>query len=545
MLDSVEILRDGQARRRLGRYDTPEHVALPLVRWGLAGRPGKVLDPSFGGCSFLRAALQVLGDVGAAAPGRLVYGVDVALETDVYRRQLVARGVPKQQLLLQDFFTTWPERFPPVDLVVGNPPYIRHHWFQRENRELAVAAVARQDVRLHGRANAWAYFLIHASAFLRRGGRMAFLLPGAVLFADYAQEVMDYVRHFAGSCSLVRIGEQFFRDAREETVVLLVENWGSGPCQISVADVEKLTDLMALLDGEHKPCPRAWIDEASGRLRSNREELPESWERLLGHRAVRRLGDLATVRIGVVTGANRYFVRDISDARRLEEDGASTIPILARGRALEGLCWTDLDQQLIETLGEPSRLVTIAPDARPRGAVAAWIALGEEERLQHRLYCRKRKPWYAISDREPPHAFLRYMGGGPPRVVLNGSGATATNAIHRLWWRQTQPHAEAIAVGSCTSLFALACELLGRSYGGGVLKIEPGAAVELPVPVIPAARRAFEEIDRRFRRGESHSARQLADAVVLEQGLGFPGETIEKLRRAADSIAQRRCREKG
>lgn len=546
MISTADPALDTAARRRLGRYDTPESVALTLVRWGLRGCPGKVLDPSFGGCNFLRASLRALGEAGATNPGCFIYGVDIAEEARRHSLRLIESGVPPNHLVTGDFFTMTPRRIPAVDLIVGNPPYIRHHWFQDENRERAVAALAQQEIRLSGQANAWAYFIVHAGAFLCRGGRMALLLPGAVCFADYAGKALEYVRKHAGRCTLARIGERLFANAREDTVVLLVEDWGSGPCDLTVGDFKSIEELESKLLNEPERSSRAISSGESSQISQMRLGLEgrsaDAWQHALETPAVRRLGELARIRIGVVTGANRFFVQAAEEARRLEASGAESAPIITRGRSLVGIVWSKQDQRALEEAGKPSRLILADPDHVLQGALLRWVNGGENEGLAERFYCRRRKVWFALSDRAVPDAFLRYMGEDTPRIVLNPTGALATNAIHRVWWRDDTVPRQAVAIGTCTSLFALACELYGRKYGGGVLKVEPGAAVRLPVPIIPDAEQILSETDNLLRTGKLLAARKHADEVVLVRGLGLSKQDAAALRHKAARLAkQRRC----
>ena len=542
MKSTPGFVPDPVAQRRLGRYDTPETVAFPLVRWGLRGRPGKVLDPSFGGCSFLRATLQALVEVGVSSPGHLVYGIDVAPEAQDHGLGLIESGVPANHLIIGDFFALDPRRIPSVDLVAGNPPYIRHHWFQAKNRERAVAALARQDVRLSGRANAWAYFLVHAGAFVRRGGRMVLLLPGAVCFADYASEALDYVRKRAGRCTLARIRKRLFADAREDTVVLLVDDWCGGPCDLTFDEFETIEALDAYLSKGNRGSARPVLTDSSSISGSELTgSAAETWKHAVEAQYVSQLGELARIRIGVVTGANRFFVRPKKHAGRLQADGARAVPIVTRGRWLSKLVWSEEDQRRVDQEGLPSRLILVDTDTVLRGSLLKWVTDGRDGGLSQRLYCRRRKIWYVLTDQRVPDAFLRYMGEGPPRIVLNPAKALVTNAVHRVWWREESTVSpESVAVGSCTSLFALGCEIYGRKYGGGVLKIEPGAAVRLPVPIVPTAAKRLVEIDALLRSRNLENARDLADEIVLVRGLGLPQTAVSALRDAAADLAARR-----
>ena len=75
--DQRQYMSDVSRRRRLGVYYTPDDLATVLVKWALANGAGPVLDPSYGGCAFLEAAVRTLSESGHARPGTRVYGVDI------------------------------------------------------------------------------------------------------------------------------------------------------------------------------------------------------------------------------------------------------------------------------------------------------------------------------------------------------------------------------------------------------------------------------------------------------------------------------------
>src|SRR4051794_31044099 len=64
-------------RKQLGIFYTPDRLALALTRWAVRGNVGAVLDPSFGGCSFLRAGVVALAENGVSRPEQSVYGIDI------------------------------------------------------------------------------------------------------------------------------------------------------------------------------------------------------------------------------------------------------------------------------------------------------------------------------------------------------------------------------------------------------------------------------------------------------------------------------------
>ena len=212
-------------RRLLGKYYTPDRLADLLVRWALADASGSVLDPSCGGCAFLNAAARVLSERAVENPGQLLYGVDVdPSAADFARRSALLDGA---HCITGDFLGTCPADLPggPFAAVVGNPPYVRHHWLKGARREAARAVAAECTEPLPATASTWAYFVLHALTFLAPGGRLAMLVPEAILQARYAEPLR------------VTLAERFKRssfDLRPRSPIRRNRGAGRGRCVIGV-----------------------------------------------------------------------------------------------------------------------------------------------------------------------------------------------------------------------------------------------------------------------------------------------------------------------
>ena len=234
-------------RRLLGAYYTPDELATVLANWAFKGGSGTVLDPSFGGCAFLYAAAKVLSDNGVPEPGRLVYGVDVDPSCLKY---VHASGIlAEENCIIRDFLTLSPDEISgaPFRAVIGNPPYLRHHWFNGAIREAARAAICNAGVKLPETASAWAYFLIHATGFLAEGGRLAMLVPEAILQADYAAPVREFLASCFDQVCFVYIQDRLFEGTDEAVVAVMASGYGSHG-SFRVEAVERTEDLAAILN---------------------------------------------------------------------------------------------------------------------------------------------------------------------------------------------------------------------------------------------------------------------------------------------------------
>ena len=173
-----------------------------------------------------------------------------------------------------------------------------------------------------------------------------------------------------------------------------------------------------------------------------------------------------------------------------------------------------------------------------------YLDSGEEQRLHERFKCRQRTPWWALKlPREPiPDLFLTYCAHVHPRLAVNEARVMHTNTLHGV---VVSPAVSprALAAGFYNSLTMLSAELLARSYGGGVLKLEPTEAEALLVPtphVLNRVLRLLGEVDDAVRAGEVERAFDIVDPIVLGGGLGLDDSMVDALRQGALRLRARR-----
>lgn len=525
---------EGITRRRLlGAFYTPDDLALALTSWALRDGPGPVLDPSYGGCAFLRAAVTTLEEHGVASPGNLVFGVDVDKKCVRYAEGLIA----KRNYHAADFLGLTPSAFGGAlfKAVVGNPPYVRHHWLKGARRRAARSAAVASGADLPDTASTWAYFVAHATAFLLPEGRLALLVPEAILQADYARGIRDLLVQRFARTRLIHIRERVFGDTDEPVVIVAAE--GKGPGTLQVLAVESADNLDTVLAEDQSTAEHSETVISNGRaIESDVLDLVDETSQ---HAKVRRLGDLATIRIGFVTGANHFFVRSRADAKALAIPREALVPVVARTQWLKGIQFTKDDHKALADAGRRTLLVRPTPAYSNSEGVKAWIAQGLTEKLDERHKCSVRPDWYRVQPGPAPDAFATCSRLGSPLLIINDAHAPCTNALHALTWKAPLPiAADSIAVSFLCSLTSLWAEIHGRRYGGGVLKLEPGTLRQIPVPIISTSLAA--RIDKLLRTGREAEARLHADEIVLHGGLGLTEHQIRRLQEAQRLLATQR-----
>ncbi|MCY4671611.1 MAG: N-6 DNA methylase [Rhodococcus sp.] len=517
--DGRQHLPGVDSRRILGKYYTPEGLAEIIACWALAGGSGTVLDPSYGGCAFLNAAARVLSVEGVENPAHLLYGVDVD--------PTCAHTARRNEWLLEtncitaDFLGTSPADLPgaPFRAIVGNPPYVRHHWLKGRQRERARAVAVNSAVPLRATASMWAYFLLHALNFLQRDGRLAMLVPEAILQAEYAAPLRQVLSERFGRSLLVHIRDRQF-DRTDETVVVVAASEFGERGRVSIAAIDGLEDLAPLLADSRSVRPSSEAAVVNGRRTTT--SVLQLLEEIAEASTVRRLTELAEVRIGFVTGANSYFIRNRLDLEELDLPVGVVHPVVRRTNWLTGLQFTQDDHERVAAGGAAGFLVCPTPSDQQHPGVRHWMTDGVARGVDRRTKCLTRRSWFRVPLPPAPDAFATCSRLGAPRLVLNRSHYRCSNALHAVRWiPDAEVVPEAVAVGFMTTAVAVWAELLGRRYGGGVLKIEPGTLVRIPIPVVPGAEDGFGVVDRLLRQGKEKAAREYADERILGDALGL------------------------
>lgn len=525
-------------RRLLGAYYTPHPLALILTRWALSQADGPVLDPSFGGCAFLHAAADLLQERGVPDPGRFITGVDI--DAGCLERVRRDDRLHEENCVVGDFLQLAPGCVPgaPFAAIVGNPPYVRHHWLKGSTRLAARNIAKASAVGLPATASAWAYFLLHGFGFLSRRGRLAMLVPEAILQANYALPIREALENRFRRVRLIHLRDRLFEGTDESVVIVAASEFGEKGT-LEVESVPTAKHLESALNVATKDLSRAKITIANGRsLPTSTLELVAS---LTEHKAVRRFSELATVRIGLVTGANHHFIRSRRDLVSLRVPGEAQVPIVARTKWLRGLVLDDDDLNQIVEAERRVLLVRPAPELDRDPGIQRWIGEGIAAGVDKRYKCSRRTEWFRVELPHAPDAFATCARLGSPLLVINAGAHLCSNALHAVRWKDAQrmsPHA--IAVGFLTSLARVWAELHGRRYGGGVLKLEPSTLNDIPVPFVGAASTSFEEIDRLLRAGEEEEARRRADEVILLEHMQLDTSELGELKEALGVLSSER-----
>jgi len=252
-----------------------------------------------------------------------------------------------------------------------------------------------------------------------------------------------------------------------------------------------------------------------------------------------QLGKLSEVDVGIVTGRNTFFILNEDQRNRLQV-ADFTLPIIGRTSALKATAFTEEDFDLYKTQ-YPCFLLNLNGidfGSFPE-TLRDYLRLGEKEQIQNGYKCKIRKRWFDVPSIYVPDLFLFRQIHRYPLLVVNKAKVTSTDTIHRVRLKQGV-NGDLLAAVSFNSLTLGWAEVCGRSYGGGVLELEPREAEELPIPYDGNISIDVEKVENLLRRGRPSEALDYVDDIALKSFLGFDQRMIKGIRKAWEQLRDRR-----
>ena len=463
-----------------------------LVRSAVRSADDRLLDPSCGDGRFL-----------------VRHANSVGVERDAQAAAAARQRAPAAHVRNDEFFA-WAERAQRAGerfhCAAGNPPFIRYQTFSGDVRRRALALCAELGVAFSALAASWAPFLVVAASLLRRGGRMAFVVPAAIGHAPYAGPLLEYlVAHFR-EVFVVAVRRKLFPRLSEDCWLLFADGFGGATNQIGFAAVD------AIRPDAPPPRPNIRIDVAEWRnpwRRRLRPYLLAPRTRALYLAAANaadglqsatkeaasvgigscngaipvRFGTVADIGLGYVSGANGFFHLTPSSTAKAGIPAALLQTTVRNARVLPP---RELTAGIVDGWrrnDDPMLLLRIPKAASVPARVRRYLDSAAGRSAREAYKCRHRTPWYSVPDVRVPDFFLTYMAGRAPNLVRNAAGASCTNALHGVRLRRSNLTGDLLDAWR-TPLARLSCELEGHALGGGMLKLELREAARVILPPV-------------------------------------------------------------
>ena len=449
-----------------GGYYTPKKIADFLSKWSVRGNENRILEPSCGDGQFLGSLVAEHGN-----------NVEITAVEIVKKEAVKAskKGNKKTRIIVSDVFKWYEENLPDgkFDVVIGNPPFIRYQNFPDEYRSKAFELMRKEGLSPTKLTNSWVPFVALATRALKKGGRLALVLPAELLQVNYAKEIRRYLSTKYKNLVIVTFKFLVFPNIQQEVILILGERGDNKKSSISLLEYESLDDLehseLAAKIEQHRILDINHDGEKWTQFYLTSEELDlirliESSGKFL------RFGDVAEVDVGVVTGNNNFFILDHKKA--LELDVLKyCFPIVGRSNHLHGILFNNSDYE--SRLSQGERMYLFNPGLLTKeqltSAAVDYIQFGEDSGVVDGYKCKIRQPyWWNVPSTWTPDAFLLRQIHNAPKLTANLTKAISTDTVHRVRLKDGIS-SNLLAIAFFNSLTFALSEIRGRSYGGGLL----------------------------------------------------------------------------
>ncbi|RKE75890.1 Eco57I restriction-modification methylase domain-containing protein [Rhizobium sp. AG855] len=491
---TLQAILDGQKtqaqRNKLGQFATPTALARDILAYAKdmlpTDLPVRFLDPAIGTGAFYSALLKVFPKSSIeAAQGFEIdrhYGLPASDLWD-------GTGL---ELSLADFTTQdVRQRF---NLLICNPPYVRHHHMANEEKaRLQHRNQLACGTKFGGLAGLYCYFLGLSHAWLAPGAISGWLIPSEFMDVNYGQAVKRYLLERVTLLHIHRFDptDVQFADALVSSAIVWFRNEqppANHAVEFSFGGSMRAPKLSKMLPAAELAKEKKWTRFPAADVRE-KSTLPV-------------IADFFKIKRGLATGDNGYFILNAETIAARELPLECFRPILPSPRYVSG------EEITADDAGLPrldKRLFLLDPRLPEREieerypSLWAYLEEGKQKGLHERYLCRHRSLWYSQENRPPAPIVCTYLGRGdsksgrPFRFILNHSQATVANVYLAMYPTPILAHALAEKPGLIRVIWEALNQISpdqllgeGRVYGGGLHKLEPKELANVPVPEIAA-----------------------------------------------------------
>ncbi|PHM65735.1 N-6 DNA methylase [Xenorhabdus sp. KJ12.1] len=540
----MKFKADQTTQKLRGGYYTPQHLADYVAKWALGKQPEAVLEPSCGDGVFVQALHNNDCDKALTLSCFELFDIEAQkalerCESLKFQNATVAEGD----------FLVWAnkqikEGKVQFDAVIGNPPFIRYQFLEKSFQEQAELVFKQLEQKFTKHTNAWVPFLLSSLAMLKAGGRMAMVIPSEIIHVMHAQSLRSYMGRICSKIVIIDPKEIWFEDTLQGAVIILAEKKEDPSTPSEGVGIVGVNGLDFLEDSpEELFINTLGINGETVKGKWTRATLQKSElaliQKLISHDAVHKFKDIAEVDVGIVTGANKFFLVDNETVNHFKLEKYSH-PMFGRSQHCPGILYDIQQHQTNQEQGLPTNFLYIADEFEQLSTmVKDYIQLGEAEKYHERYKCRIRKPWYKVPSVYSTEIGMLKRCHEAPRLILNEIEAYTTDTAYRV--RSTFTSAENLVCSFLNPLTAITAELEGRYYGGGVLELVPSEIEKIYIPVIEGYEHDLATLNQLVKDGKVEEAMKLQGVSIFSK-LGLTEQDTDDLMSIWRKLRDRRLR---
>ncbi len=530
----MKLINETTQEKLRGGFYTPNSIASFILKWGFNGNTqNDILEPSCGDGVFLEEIKN----------GGYEYKSVTAVE--IYAIEANKAGqisLPKSKILVSDFHEFCLKSNMRFDFIVGNPPYIRYQFFNREQQKAAGNIFNRANLKYSKLTNAWVSFVIGSSLLLKKRGKIGFVLPAELLQVSYAQPLREFLARFYNKINIVSFQKLVFPEIQQEVILLLCEKNDSETHLIEHLELKDAQELKQL-DVTTLKSLKKKIDFKSNKWTFyflDQKEI-DFIEHLQENKILPKLGKYAKVEVGITTGANPFFTVPFSTIKSYNLEKFAE-PLVGRSVQVPGVIFTKNDWLKNKEIGSRTYLLVfpkISELTHDTGAMN-YIKLGEKQGINKGYKCRIRDEWQIIPSLRISDALFIRRNNLYPKLIINETQAYTTDTMHRV---TVKPGVDikALTTSYYNSVSLAFSEICGRSHGGGVLELMPNEAEEILLPYNQNNSDLLGIIDDMIRIKKNISEiLEITNKKILKDNFGFSSEDIKTAHNIWKKLLNRR-----
>lgn len=535
--------KDKESKEKLlGSYYTPPEIASFISKWISTREVHSLLEPACGDGSFIEAYARHADQTKVH-----ITFCDIEPEALACSRKKAERLDYKDARWVEGDFIHWAnhivgsDRVERYDAIMGNPPFVRYQYMESDIQDATQELYAQVGLKFTKHANLWVAFLVASLKMLLPGGRLGMVIPEEIISVLYAEGARRMLEQTCSKFVLFTSKDRRFANTLQGFVVLLAEKSRKNDDLTAMADIITIPkhnnpwsiDPSSLFDSVEGVQTHGDGRKWTSLILTSKQRSCYKYLRALPQ--VHSFTDLAKVEVGIVTGANKYFLVNDETVRRygLEETVA---PMFGRSAHCPGVIFDQKQLSKNRADALPMNFVRLNDDACDQ--YPDYIKFGISQGIDKRYKCRIRKPWYRVPDLPVTEIAMPKRSSSMPRFVFNEAGAFTTDTAYRV-----QPKcgidARRLVEYFQNSITALSAELEGRYYGGGVLELVPSEIRRLSIPYLEEELVDLRELDSETRALPAEEILSLQDERI-SNALGIDPSAMDTARQAWANLAGRR-----
>ncbi|MCC7570903.1 class I SAM-dependent methyltransferase [Candidatus Micrarchaeota archaeon] len=530
----MKLISETTQEKLRGGFYTPNSIAAFILKWGFNGnKENDVLEPSCGDGVFLEEIKN----------GNYKYKSVTAVEIDAVEAEKAKKiALLKSEVIISDFHEFCLKSSQKFDLIIGNPPYIRYQFFDRNQQKMADEIFTRAQLKYSKLTNAWVSFVIGSSLLLKEKGKIGFVLPAELLQVSFAQQLRDFLAHFYNKINIISFKTLVFPEIQQEVILLLCEKNDSDSHFIEHLELKDAQEL-SNLNVTTLRSPKKKIDFKSNKWTFyflDQDEI-DFIERLQESEAIPKLGKYAKVEVGITTGSNPFFTVSASTVKEYNLEKFAQ-PLVGRSVQVPSAIFTHKDW-LENRIAEARTHLLVFPslsELKNHAGAMKYIRWGEDQGINKGYKCRIRNEWQMVPSLRISDALFIRRNNLYPKLIINEAGAYTTDTMHRV---TVKPDVDinALIASYYNSLSLAFAEICGRSHGGGVLELMPNEAEEILLPYHENNRNLLEDINDMIRNKKDISEiLKVTNQKILKDNFGLSSSDIKTAENIWRKLSARR-----